>query len=318
MTPWPFGQSRTLTAEGGGPSVYLRGVDVVLVSACSLAALVLVGPGRWAPDALSNAIVFAFFAGGLLVLRMLETAWPRLTHVANFWLLPVAALSHSLLNPVVDAINPGLKDAQLVALDERFFGGQAAVLLSQATPPWLNEVLMVCYYGHFVWPLVLGIVLYRAGRLTAFNEYLLGLSLFFSINYALYVFVPAIGPRFFLFGAFPEPIQGLVLTPYLDSMMRQPTFVRDCFPSGHTGATLLVLFYGFRFSRRFFAVMLLPGLGLITATLAGRFHYATDLMCAVPLVVVVAGLARALSRMAARREEFSPERPVSVDAIVRP
>jgi membrane-associated phospholipid phosphatase len=130
--------------------------------------------------------------------------------------------------------------------------------------------------------------------------------------------VPAIGPRYFLFGAFPAPLQGVYFTPLLDSLMRAPGFAFDCFPSGHTGVALMVLLYSWRFMRRFFWVMLLPGLGLITATLVGRFHYATDLLCAVPLVTVVAGLALALSRAVARREEFSTERSVSVDAIVRP
>ena len=57
--------------------------------------------------------------------------------------------------------------------------------------------------------------------------------------------MPAIGPRYFLFNAFPGRLQGVWLTPYLESVMRQPGFAKDCFPSGHTGATLLVLIYAF-------------------------------------------------------------------------
>jgi hypothetical protein len=130
--------------------------------------------------------------------------------------------------------------------------------------------------------------------------------------------VPAIGPRFFLIGAFAGPLDGPLLTPILDSMMRSPAFARDCFPSGHTGTTLLLFFYSFRFARRFFWVMLLPGIGLITATLSGRFHYATDLVAAVPVVVLVAGLSMALSRSAVRRRGFAAERSVSMNAIVPP
>ena len=89
-------------------------------------------------------------------------------------------------------------------------------------------------------------------------------------------------------------------------------------PSGHTGVTLLVLFYAFRFARRVFWTMLLPGVGLIVATLAGRFHYAIDLVAVVPMVVVVASLAMALSRLASGRQGYAPERSVPMDAIVRP
>ncbi|XXF81388.1 phosphatase PAP2 family protein [Myxococcaceae bacterium GXIMD 01537] len=317
-----FGTSDSLRTFDGERPVRLRGVDMVLSASCALAALVLVGPARWAPGALANATIFALFAAGPLVLRVLEARGgvgsKGFAFLADFWLLPVSSLAHGLLNPVVDALNPLLKDAQLVELDQRLFGGQTSVILSSMVPPWLNEVLMFCYYGHFMWPLLLGLLLYFTGRHAQFHEYLLGLALLFAFNYAAYSIVPAIGPRYYLFGSFLGPVQGLYFTPVLDSMMRSPGFARDCFPSGHTGATLVVLFYAFRFSRRFFWVMLFPGLGLIVATLAGRFHYLTDLLCAVPLVAAVVGLSLALSRAAARREEFAGERSVPVDAIVRP
>nr|WP_217911457.1 phosphatase PAP2 family protein [Myxococcus sp. AM011] len=297
-------------------------VDLIIVIACSLGAFVLLGPGRWAPQAIPNAGMFASMAAGPLVLRTLESWFPRqrwLTVMADFWLLPVAVLTHSWLSPVVDTLNPFLRDAQLVAADERMFGFQAAVVFAHVVPPWLNDVLMLCYYGHFVWPLVLGIGLYRRahGASAEFDEYLLGLGLLFIFNYSAYSLVPAVGPRYFLIDSFAAPLQG-TLTPMLDSIMRRPLFGRDCFPSGHTGTTLVVLFYSWRFSRKLFWVMLLPGIGLIVATLAGRFHYATDLLCAVPLVMVVVGMSAALSRAARQRESERAARSVPVDAILRP
>jgi hypothetical protein len=280
--------------------VHLRGVDVVIVTACALAALALVGPARWAPGAPRAAAHFALFALGPLVLRTLEASFPRrrlLAFVASFWLLPVLALSHELLAPLVNALTPVLRDAPLAEVEQRLLGGaRASVVLGQVVPPWLTELLLLCYYGHFLWPLVLGGVLYFAGRHEAFDEYLLALGLLFAFTYFGYALVPAIGPRYFLFHEFSAPLEGPWLTPLLDSAMRAPPFAKDCFPSGHTGTTLVVLVYAFRFERRVFHIMLLPGLGLIAATLVGRFHYTTDLLCAVPLVFVVLGLARCWSR----------------------
>jgi hypothetical protein len=177
---------------------------------------------------------------------------------------------------------------------------------------------MVCYYGHFIWAVVLGVVLYACKRTLAFDEFLLALGLFFALGYASYIVVPVIWPRLFLASSFPGPLQGVLVTQFLDSAMRTPRFIRDCFPSGHTGATILVLFYAFRFSRRVFWVMLLPGLGLIVATLSGRFHYAADLVAVLPVVVLVAGSAMAVSRTATRRRGSAPERSVPMDAILRP
>lgn len=324
MNIWSFSQGRVrpvVLAEQA--LVRFRHVDVVLMAACSVAALVCVGPARWAPNSTRSAVLFGLMALGVPLLRILEARFPRqqlIAIAADFWLLPVSALSHGWLGPIVDWMNPLVKDAQLIAVDEQLFGFQAAVSLSHVVPPWANDVLMLCYYGHFIWPLLLGIFLYARGRgsTPGFDEYLLGLGLLLSFNYAAYSLVPAVGPRYFLIGAFDAPLRGWLLTPLLESMMRTPVYTRDCFPSGHTGVALVVLIYAFRFARRFFWVMLFPGLGLIFATLAGRFHYTIDLVFAVPLVLVVTGLALALSRAARQRAVEQGARSVPVDAIVRP
>jgi hypothetical protein len=317
MSPWSFESLRL----GRQRKVRLKGVDLVVFAACSFAALMLVGPVRWAPGALTSAAGFAVFALGPLVLRTLQARWPRrrlLRWVADFWLVPVVLVGHELLNPLVDALNPVLRDAQLALLEERLFGLQVSVLISNAVPPALQDVLMVCYYGHFLWAVLLSVVLYFHKRTAAFDELLLAMSLFFALCYTAYILVPAIGPRIFLASSFPGPLRGVLVTPFLESLMLTPRFIRDCFPSGHTGATLLVLFYAFRFSRRVFWTMLLPGLGLIVATLSGRFHYAVDLVAVLPLVVLVAGCAMAVSRALSRRGGFAPERSAPMDAIVRP
>lgn len=316
MSPWSHQSERLLARRG---KVRFKPVDCVLIAACSVAALALVGPCRWAPGALGSAGGFAAFALGLMVLRTLQSWWPRvrpLRWAADFWLLPVAGLGHELLNPLVDALNPVLRDAQLATLEERLFGVQVSVVLSSAVPPWLQDVLMVCYYGHFAWAVVLGVTLYLHRKAAAFDEFLLALGLFFTVGYAAYIAVPAIGPRLFLASAFPGPLQGVVVTSVLDSLMRTPVFIRDCFPSGHTGVTLLVLFYAFRFSRRVFWTMLLPGIGLIVATVAGRFHYAVDLVAVLPVVLLVAAAAHALSPAKSRRS-YSSERSLPMGAIVR-
>ena len=133
---------------------------------------------------------------GLMVLRTLQATWPRqplLRWMADFWLLPMALVGHELLNPLVDAFNPVLSDGRLAGMEQRLFGFQVSVLVSSLVPPWLMDVLMVCYYGHFVWALVLGLVLYLHKRVAEFDEFLLALGLFFTLGYVAYIVVPAIG-----------------------------------------------------------------------------------------------------------------------------
>jgi len=264
-----------------------------------LVAAYLVIPGRWVPGAGAAASVFAIIGAAPLVLRWLAQTYPRqriFDVAASFWLIPAAGLGHMYLGPLIDALNPRLMDPYLALADLHLFGLHPAVFLSQHMTPWSTEILMVCYYSYFVLAAVLGVALFARGRRSAFEELVLALSLFYSVCYALYLAVPAVGPRYFLAEEFTQPLTGIVLTPYLDALMRTTPFNRDCFPSGHTGATLIVLTYAFRHYRRLFWIMLPVGAGLILATLVGRFHYGIDLICAVPLVTVILALASAMAK----------------------
>jgi hypothetical protein len=277
----------------------LQLAEVVTSTIATLAVVYLLFGGRWVPGFAGCVSVFAAIAVVPPVLRWLAQTFPRsklLDVAASFWLIPAAAFGHIYLGPLVDAIHPRLMDAYLARADLQLFGKHPSIVLGQHAPPILVEILMICYYSYFILALVLGVVLYWRGRRRAFDELVLAVALFYSVIYALYVAVPAIGPRFFLAHEFKEPLTGIFLTPYLDAMMRTTPFNRDCFPSGHTGATLLVLTYAFRYDRRVFWALLPLGTGLIAATVVGRYHYGIDLICAVPVVLVVVSLASALAR----------------------
>ncbi len=120
-----------------GRKVRLKPGDIVITSACLLAALVLLGPARWAPQAVYSGVCFGLFGVGLLVLRTIQATWPRLRPVkwvADFWLLPVAGVGHELINPLLDFLNPVLSDAQLARVEEQLFGVQVSVLVSDGAP----------------------------------------------------------------------------------------------------------------------------------------------------------------------------------------
>jgi hypothetical protein len=281
-----------------------RYANLVITAVAGAAAIFLATAGRWAPGALESAAVFGLFALGPLVLWGLRALWPRsrpLLVAEAFWLLPVVAFGHGYLGPLVDAFDSRLMDRTLALLDLRLFGDAPSRVLGHLAPPWLTEILLFCYYSYFVWPAALGVVLWAQGKRAEFGQYTFALSVFFTVNYLGYVLVPAVGPRFYLAHLFPAPLEGVHFASLLDGLMRMPPFLRDCFPSGHTGATLTVLAFAWRFERRFFRVMVVPGTGLILATLVGRFHYGIDLMCAVPLVLATLSLAVSVVRLEAQQ-----------------
>lgn len=278
----------------------LRPADVVITTMASLATAYLVIFARWVPGWEASALTFAVIAAGPPVFRALHGRFPKagvFDVLASFWLLPSVIVGHFALGPLVDALNPRLLDHTLALWDLRLFGAHPSVVLGHFAGPAITELLMVCYYSYFVGPFGLALLLWfgKSPR-HAWDEYSLALAIFFSANFLLYAAVPAIGPRYYLAGIFEEPLQGLWLTPYLDGLLRRTSFARDCFPSGHTGVTLIMLIFAWRYQRRFFWVMLPIGTGLILGTLVGRFHYGIDLLAAVPLVITCAWLGVALTR----------------------
>lgn len=277
----------------------LRLADVVITSVATLVVAYVALAGRWVPGWWRTVLAFTVIAVGAPIFRALALKWPRrriFDLAASIWILPSACLGHFHFGVVVDAVKPVLLDRYLAYADLRLFGTTPGLMLGRYIHGASLDAVMLCYYGYFIWQTALAFLLYFRAERSAFDQYMLALTLCFSINFALYVAVPAIGPRYFLANQFDGPLNGGWVTALLDSMMRNPAFARDCFPSGHTAGTLVVLTYAYRYQRRFFWIMLPAATGLIIATLVGRFHYGTDLLCALPLVVTVVSLATALCR----------------------
>jgi len=278
----------------------LRWVDLLIVCLAGFAALFLTLDGRWIPMAGRAIAIFAGLAVGVPVLRFLALKWPAFKPfdvVGSLWVLVCAGLAHGAMQVLVDGLHPVLFDAYLARADLRLFGGYPSALLDRHLGGVAMDALLLCYYSYYIWPSAMGLWLYFRKSRAQLEHYALAIGLAYAVNFLFYVLVPAIGPRFYLLDVFPGPLHGVFVTPYLEGLMQTPAFMRDCFPSGHTAVTLLVLTFAFRYARGFFWVMLPVGLGLITATLAGRFHYGIDVLCALPLTVVAVLAADLLMRL---------------------
>jgi hypothetical protein len=298
----PQGERAVLAPDGAGeardwmfraralPRVRpLRWADLLVVSLAGFAALYLLVDGRWVPTAGRSIALFVGVAVAVPILRFLARTWPSFKPfdvVATLWVLAVAGLAHGAMQALLDGLHPVLYDAYLARADLTLFGGYPSALLDRHLGGVAMDLLLVCYYSYYIWPSALGLWLYfRKGRQKV-EHYVLAIGLAYGLNFVFYILVPAIGPRFYLLDVFPGPVHGAWLAPYLDGLMHTPAFMRDCFPSGHTAITLLVLTFAFRYARGFFWLMLPVGLGLITASLAGRFHYGIDVLCAIPLTLI--------------------------------
>ena len=257
-----------------------------------LATLLMLTLAGWNDVAAAprGALVYVALIATVVTTRKAAARYARMQVVADFLPIVVVTLSYLNLNPAIDATTPVLYDAQLANVDTAIFGATPALVLQHLAHPWVVEVLSVSYLTYYFWPIVLAVWIYQRQR-ALFESYVTAVLLCMLLNQVAYVLVPAVGPRFYLAEAFAAPLEGVLLGPLILEQLRHAPILRDCFPSGHTATTLLVLLYAWRYARAVAWVMTPVALLLFAATILCRFHYGVDLVGSVALVALSFALA---------------------------
>ena len=224
----------------------------------------------------------------------------RLARFIRGWypvlLIPITYKELSYLIPL---IHPHDFDAALAAIDHRFLGVHPTVWLERFTWPLLTEVLQLIYSSYYFLPIILGIVLWRSRRFEEFHFWVFIVLLGFYLSYLGYIAVPVIGPRFLpeIVQAQTKPLTGVWLfQPVREMLDRAEGITRDCFPSGHTELTLLVLYYSHRFHRKTFYWLLPIGTGIIISTVYLRYHYVIDVLAGAIFAFAILMMAKPLYR----------------------
>jgi membrane-associated phospholipid phosphatase len=217
-------------------------------------------------------------------------------------LIPITYKELSYLIPL---IHPRDFDATLAAIDYRLLSVHPTIWLERFTWSLLTEVLQLTYSCYYFLPIVLGIALWRR-RILVFYFWVFVVALGFYTSYLGYIAVPATGPRYLPAIAQSQTISltGVWLfTTVRDMLDRAEGITRDCFPSGHTELTLLVLYYARSFHRRVFWWLLPIGTGVIISTVYLRYHYLVDVIAGALLALLIVVLAKPLYRALGGRLE---------------
>ena len=106
------------------------------------------------------------------------------------------------------------------------------------------------------------------------------------MNFALYLVVPAMGPWWAHPEWFEHRIDGVWLTRPIRDLIMANQVVPDCFPSGHTALSWITAIVALRVAPRYGRWALVAAVLITVATLALRYHYAIDVIAAVPLVLL--------------------------------
>lgn len=222
---------------------------------------------------------------------------PVLPLLRGWYPLLLIGLTYKELTYLIPRIHPRDFDAALAAIDYRMFGVNPTVWIERFTWPPLTEVFQLTYSTYYLLPVILGVVLWRKQRFDSFFFFVFVLMFGFYLSYLGYIAVPAIGPRFLssIVEAQTKPLTGVWLfQPVRQMLDRAEGITRDCFPSGHTELTLLVLFYAYKLHRRSFWFFLPFGVGIILSTVYLRYHYVVDVLAGAMLAAIVVVVAKPL------------------------
>jgi membrane-associated phospholipid phosphatase len=206
----------------------------------------------------------------------------RVAHFVHGWyLVPVVPLTFFELSYLIPRVHPRDFDVELAILDQKLFGVHPTVWIERFSHPVLTELLQFVYPTYYFLPIILGAVLWRKRWFPEFYYWIFVIAFGFYLSYLGYFLVPATGPRFLseIVAAQTRPLEGVWLfSAVRGALDRAEGITRDCFPSGHTEMTLLVLYYARRFHRRTFWWMLPVGIGIIVSTVYLRYHYVVDII----------------------------------------
>jgi membrane-associated phospholipid phosphatase len=295
--------------EGVPMKGHLRLRPVDLITYLALATLVITtavfrplnphGPGlllKYGGIALVLTLLWWLDHRGVGIVRPLHAFYPPI-------LLPILFDSFADLLP---AANPIQRDALLIELDHALLGVHPTVWLERFIHPVLTELLTWAYASYYFLPVILMVALYWRGKAEDFDRAVFGVVLSFYLAYVGYFLVPAVGPRFTLAHLQTVELHGFFGADTIrDVLNHLERFKQDAFPSGHTAAVLLVLFYAWQFVRSLFWVFLPMVVALIFSTVYLRYHYVVDVLAGVLLAILCVVLERMTMTLWRRTEEAS-------------
>jgi hypothetical protein len=210
--------------------------------------------------------------------------WPRTAQFVRF-LSPLLLypLFYTRIHAMMTAARPSdlfLVDHALAAIDRALFGVNPIAWLGQHQIPVLTDILFLCYFSYYLGMPVLLVLMFRSSDIRDFRRVLSAMTVGWFGALVTYLLFPALGPGRWMTDQLPALHGLLPTTEWIKGFlaMNLDPNVRDCIPSMHTGVTLLTLVYGFQYQRRHFTLFLLPGLGIILATMYIQAHYVIDVM----------------------------------------
>ena len=199
-------------------------------------------------------------------------------------------------------------DPVIIHWEQAWLGCQPSVLFMQMFPQRaVSELFYASYFSYYIMISGIGIALFVRDRMQFFH-YVSVVSFVFYVCYAIYIFVPVIGPRVFFHEIagyeLPGVSQALAPVAYYPEGIHDGVFARlvgwlykvaeapgAALPSSHVAVALVTVFFSFVYLRRIRYWHLALAILLCASTIYCRHHYVIDVVAGVITAAVLVPLA---------------------------
>lgn len=238
----------------------------------------------------------------------------------TFWLRDVMPFVFCIaiytnLHDTIHFVNPHDVHYTLIEWDKWLFGEVPVIWAQQFYHPLLTDYFSISYMNYFFIAVAVVLFLMIKKDYVSMRSVLLGTILTFYLGYALYIIFPAAPPRIVMADQFVRDFAGSWLTTAQLKMVRiSAASSRAAFPSLHCAVTLISLMYAFKYSKKLFWILLIPGISLVMATIYLRHHYAVDIIAGFVLAIVVYYIAPAIDNWyrSLQKKIVTREHPITV------
>jgi membrane-associated phospholipid phosphatase len=249
--------------------------------------IILIFQGKITSYSEFSQLLIAFIVFFTFVLFVKNSSNKIIKFLRTYLHIPYYGIIFTAYESYLHKLNPTDWDWLLLKADYAVFRFDVTVWLEKFNSALLTEILIITYFSYYVLPTLSAVVFYFILKQSNAHEnlrrFVLSLVIGWYAAFIFYAVFPAAGPDI----AFPEhyasQLKGLspLTNYYLETVTTylKTSEVRNTFPSMHFAIILMINFFAFKWSKKYFRFCTLPlGTGLAIATLYLRQHYLIDLV----------------------------------------
>ncbi|OGW19665.1 MAG: hypothetical protein A2X56_07380 [Nitrospirae bacterium GWC2_57_13] len=170
-------------------------------------------------------------------------------------------------------------DGVMANIDHALLGMNPTVWIERWIRPLLTDIMYLFYLFYFPMPLIILGWMYTRNKLPEVEESFFLLLFCYYGAYVMYFFIPVEGPRFYLSKLQSVPLDGVVLSEPIRSLIDalEPNKL-DAFPSLHAAILTMTMLVTHRHNRKLFHAFIPCAIGITVSLVYLRYHYVIDVI----------------------------------------